>query len=169
MQYIFNNEELCKNDSMYIFCGSPELSEDIWFVNYPYGYIQAIKINNDKWWYIKYVFINIEYRNKGYGRKLFENFIKDKNYITLKALTYIAFKCYRKCKTHTIKLYNPNYQMSIKKFKFYKSDNSLLKSYDIPKYEYHMVNNDDYIDDEEIFKMPLSPWMVFELIKSKKD
>lgn len=164
MQYIFNNTEACGDNLMYIFCGSPDLSDDIWFVNYPFGYIQAYKINDDKWWYIKYVFINLEYHNKGYGRQLFQDFIKNKEYITLKAFTYIAFKCYKQCKTHTIKLYNPIYQLSMKKFNFFKSDNSLLKSYDFPSCKYYVINN-DYIDDEKLFKMPLSPWMIFEKIK----
>lgn len=162
MQYIFNSD-ICKNNLKYIFCGSPELSEDTWFINYPIGYIQAYKINNNKWWYIKYVFINIEYRNKSHGFRLFQDFIKDKHYVTLKALTYIAFKCYKHCTTHKIKLYNPKYQMSMKKFKFFHSNNSLLKSYDIPEFEYHIIDK-SFIDDESVFNMPLSPWMVFEII-----
>jgi hypothetical protein len=41
MDYIFNSD-IYKNDSKYIFCGSPEFSEDTWFINYPIGYIQAL-------------------------------------------------------------------------------------------------------------------------------
>jgi hypothetical protein len=51
MDYIFNSD-IYKNDSKYIFCGSQNFQRDTWFINYPFGYIQAYKINNNKWWYI---------------------------------------------------------------------------------------------------------------------
>jgi GNAT superfamily N-acetyltransferase len=155
----YNN--LLQNSNLFNFCQRPAyaLDGDIWFIQYPYGYLNATYVHN--FWYIKYVFIYDEYRNKGYGKSLLSDFIRNKFKVIMKVLHLNAFNCYRKCiDTHQITLYHPKYQFSMKTGKFYLTDNTLMEPYFCEFTDIKITK--DTIIKEDIFKMPLAPFIALK-------
>ncbi len=156
-----NYDNLVKDAKLFEFCHKPfEEESDVWQILYPYGYLHATYLHD--FWYIKYVFVYEEHRNKSFGQKLVSDFIVDKQKIIMKVTSLNAFNCYKKCDSyHNIKLYHPLHQLNLKSGKFYISNNSLMKPYNLDFISIDVDKNTEI--EKEIFDMPLSPFMIVSL------